>query len=468
MKKIKIVTILLLTILLVGCNLNKESSHISSSSTSSSTTSSVNYRSDVKEDVPQVLLDELKGGFDFFYETANSDINSAGYGLIPDRYNAVFDRVGAVASIASVGYGLSIIPIGVEYNWISYEAAKERVTRTLVTLSSMQRTHGFYYHFVDMKSTKRVWNSEVSIIDTAILMNGVLTAGKYFGGDIEKVANQLYEQVEWNWYYDENSLKFYMSYLPESGFSGSWTGYAEQLMIYVLAAGSPQYSVDKEAYTYMTLISKKSDKTDEYDPFYLTYTGSLFTYQFSHAWIDFRDIEDEKGNNWFINSVNASKAAIAFAKKNASKYKSVNELSWGLTASDGPNGYTGAYGSAPSSGNAHKIDGTIAPCGALGSIVFTPNEAINAANNYRKYDLLWSKYGFVDAYNLGTQEGYVDESIAGKIPASGWFDSDIIGIDKGISVLMIENYISNFTWNIFSEIKYIQNGLSKLGFTKST
>ena len=244
-----------------------------------------------------------------------------------------------------------MIPVGVEYEWISYEEASNRVLKTLITLENLERVHGFYYHFLSMSTGRRVWNSEVSVIDTAILMNGVLIAGKYFGGEIEQKANKLYEEVEWNWYLIQH--RFYMSY--KEGFSGSWSGYAEQLMMFVLSAGSPTYSLDKSPYLNMKYSSTLSSKTDAYDPFYLTWTGSLFTYQFSHAWIDFRNIEDEKGVNWFTNSVNTTKAAINF-QNYIQIVINQYENSWGLSASDGPNGYRSTP--TPNSGSANVVDGT--------------------------------------------------------------------------------------------------------------
>lgn len=423
-----------------------------------------NYYTDVRDNVEQVVYDELEGCFKFFYETANRNEESKGYGLIPDRYNTTSNAAGTVASIASVGYGLSVIPIGVENKWITKEEGEDRAYRTLVTLKNMRRTHGFYYHFVNMKSATREWSSEVSIIDTAICMNGVLTVGQYYGGRVLKLAREIYEQVEWNWYFDNNMIRFYMGYSPETGFSGYWDHYAEQLMIYILAAGSPKYSVGKSAYTFMKTSSKKATKTSDYDSFYMTNAGSLFTYQFSHAWCDFRNIVDEDKINWFDNSVNATKASIAWAIKNSSKYKTYSDKSWGATACDGPNGYTGAYGSTPTSGGKPLTDGTIPPCGAIGSIVFTPTESIEAMKNYRTYDRLWSKYGFKDAYNLGTTANHTDNTI--KIPTNGWYASDVIGIDKGISALMIENYLSELIWKIYMDIDYVQIGLQKLRFSE--
>jgi hypothetical protein len=411
------------------------------------------YRTDVLTDVSPVILDELELGFKFFWETANSDTTSSGYGLIPDRFHTDTNAIGTVASIASVGFGLTTIPIGIENGWITRSEGEERAYLTLKTMENLERTHGFWFHFLDMKTGKRAWSSEVSIIDSALFINGALTVGRYFGGRVQKIAYKLYETIEWDWYFDGVNNKFYMGYHPEKGFSGHWEGYAEQLMIFVLAAGSPDYAVGKSAYNLMKAISRLESSTSDYGRFYSTYTGSIFTYQYSHAWIDFKNYEDKLGYNWFTNSVNAVDAAIAYAKTLTKQHPGIHENSWGMSACDGPNGYKGAYGSGPSAGNAHFVDGTVPAYGAIGSIVFRPEQAIKAAENYRTYERFWSKYGFKDAYNLSTS-------------SSGWFGSDIIGIDKGISVLMIENYLSGMIWDIFMEIEYIQNGLTKLEFKR--
>jgi hypothetical protein len=410
------------------------------------------YRTSVREDVPQVLLDELELGFNFFWELANDDLESNGYGLIPDRFNTFTGNPGGVSSIASIGYGLSAIPSGIENEFITRAEGEERAYYTLVTFQNMQRTHGFWYHFVNMQTGLREWNSEVSIIDSAIFINGALTVGRYFGGRVEKLAYQLYEEIEWDWYFDNVNNMFYMGYRPESGFEGYWDHYGEQLMIYVLAAGSPTHKVGKGAYSLMKLNSVKSGSTEDYKSFYLTWTGSLFTYQYSHAWVDYSKVNDQQGYSWFENSQNAVDAAIAYAKTQTVNYIGIHENSWGMSASDGPSGYVGPYGSGPSMGNAHVVDGTVPAYGAIGSIVFRPEEAIRAIENYRTYDRFWSVYGFKGAYNLTHS-------------TNGWFANDIIGIDKGISILMIENYLSEMIWKIYMEVPYIIDGLDELDFS---
>lgn len=457
--KNKLLIALILPLTLVSCKQNVDSGS-EQQSTSTSSNESINYREGAKENVDTVLMEELKASFDFFYETANTTKNSPAYGLIPDRYNVKNNASYSHCSIASVGYGLALIPVAVEYGWISYDQGKERVEGTLRTLLSLERTHGFYYHFVNMQTGKRHNDGvEVSIIDTAILINGVLVAGKYFENSCYTMAENIYKAVEWDWYYNPDLCKFYMGYSPEKGFEGTWNGYAEQLQIMVLAAGSPTHPVSIDAYNVMKSLSTKARKTPYYDEFYLTYTGSLFTYQFSHAFIDFRNKKDESGIDWFENSVNATKAAIYYAETMQDKYKTYSTLSWGFTACDGPNGYTGAYGIKPCSGG-NLCDGTVPPCGAIGSLVFLPDEVIATMKNYKSNEKLWSKYGFIDAYNLGVAEGYTDSTI--NIGSSGWYASDVIGIDKGISALMIENYISGMIWNITNNISYYQDGLNKL------
>ncbi len=409
------------------------------------------YRTDVRDDAPEVVLDELELGFNFFWELANDHLDSPGYGLIPDRFNTFTGAPGNVASIASVGFGLSAIPMGIEAGFITREQGLERAYHTLVTLSNMNRTHGFWYHFVDMATGMRAWNSEVSIIDTAILINGVLVVSRYFGGEVEELGYKLYEEVEWNWYFDENTNMFYMGYRPETGFEGYWDMYGEQLMVYVLAAGSPTYPVGKGAYSLMKLLSEKSGSTDDYKSFYMTWTGSLFTYQYSHAWFDFSKYNDQQNYSWFKNSQNAVDAAIAYAKTLTQTYSGIHENSWGMSASDGPTGYVGPYGSGPSAGNAHRVDGTVPAYGAIGSIVFRPEQAIAAMQNYRTYDRFWSIYGFKGAYNLSYSQ-------------NGWFANEIIGIDKGISILMIENYLSGMIWKIYMEVPYIEDAIEVLDF----
>ena len=188
----------------------------------------------------KLILKELKSSYKFFIKEANTNKNSIGYGLIRDKTILAND----VASIASVGYGLGALIIGVEHKWIDYRKAYERIEKTLDTfINYVEGKNGFYYHFVNMQTGKREWNCEISIIDTAIFICGAITAGEYFGGNIKHKADILYKKINWEWYRNKETNYFYMGYTPEKGFWGHWDMYAEQLMLYVLGAGSPTFSL---------------------------------------------------------------------------------------------------------------------------------------------------------------------------------------------------------------------------------
>ena len=397
------------------------------------------------DDITQIVEDEMKGSFDFFWEQANTTPGSSGFGLVRDRYPGSE----SIASIASTGFGLTAYLIGINKGYITEQEGYERVNQTLDTLLAMDREEGFYYHFVDIESGKRAWESEVSSIDTSILMMGVLSVGEYFGGEIGEKAYQIYDTVNWPWFLDDNRQMFYMAYRPEKGFEGHWDFYAEQLMMYVLAAGSVTHPVDEiPYYTFTRHVASYEDG----EPFIHSWFGSLFTYQYTHAWIDFRDYVDREGVNWFDNSVKASLAQYNFAVDMDSKYETLGPNAWGLTACDGPNGYNGRYGAPPSGfdNQQHYVDDTIAPCAAIASMIFTPKQSEQALQNYASIPELKGKYGFYDAYNL----------------TEDWFDSDVIGIDKGITLLMLANAENNFVYEIMMQNETILNGLSKLQFVK--
>ncbi len=395
--------------------------------------------------VGDVIEFEMSGAFRFFWEQANAEAGSPGYGLIRDRYPGS----PGISSIASVGFGLTAYLVGIQKGYVSQQEVYERVSGTLDTLLSLERVNGFYYHFLDMRSGKRAWNSEVSSIDTAILLMGVLSVGEYFGGDIGAKAQRIYDEVNWPWFVDKSRNMFYMAYRPEKGFEGYWDFYAEQLMLYILAAGSDTHPIDPALYYSFT---RHRAKYGDGKPFIHSWFGSIFTYQFSHAWIDFRDYYDRDGVNWFDNSVEASLAHYNFAVAVDDKYETIGPLAWGLTACDGPDGYEGRYGAPPSGYDykSHYVDDTVPPAGAIGSIVFLPKQAEQAMVHYYSFERLKGPYGFRDAFNL----------------SRNWFATDVIGIDKGISLLMLANYQSDFIYTITMRNAHIQKGLERLQFTK--
>ena len=398
-------------------------------------------------EVSSYALAEEEACFNFFWETQVSDESLYSYGLIPDRYPS-----NGLASIASVGFGLAAIPIGIENGWISKEEGEDRVIKTLASVDELTTIHGFYYHFYSMVSGKPSNGSEVSDIDTALFIAGALMAGEYFQGEAKELAEKIYAEVEWTWFINPKNKQFYMSYDPQAGKfkDGHWDFYGEQLVMYFLAAGSPTYPINQSIYDSF----KKHLGAYGGQSFYHSWFGSIFTYQFSHAFVDFRNMDDPNGINWFENSVKATKAARQYCIDNPEGFLAFNENSWGLTACDTPSGYSGLLGNPPSgyTNDAQKNDGTVALAGSLGSFPFLPEEVEQSLAYY--YELLdgklVGKYGLYDAYNL---EG-------GKV----WIAKDVIGIDKGISLLMIENYRSELVWKYFMQSEYIQNAINVLGF----
>jgi len=388
-----------------------------------------------------ILELEERLSFNFFWAEVSE--TEQGYGLIVDNTG---DK--NVASIASVGFGLSAIPVGIENGWISKEEGYQRAVKTLETfLNNVEQTHGFFVHFVSMKDGKRAWQSEVSVIDTALFLMGALVVGEYFGGEVNDLFEALYSRVEFPWYLDRQVNQFYMGYNFERGFWGHWDGYAEQMIMYILGVASPTYPIDPSVYY---SFERKRGKYKDYELIY-THTGSLFTYQYSHAWIDFRNIVDKENVNWFENSTLATLANWEFCKDMHAFYKTLHEKSWGLTACDSPDGYRGDFGAPPSANNntTHRTDGTVPPCGAIGSVVFTPDIVEETVRYYFEHvPQLWGYYGFKDAFNLDRD----------------WVSRIYIGIDKGIELLMIENYKTGLLWDITMRNKYIKDGLQKLSF----
>ena len=397
-------------------------------------------------EISDVAEFEAQRSFAFFWEQVNLNEDSKGYGLIADRYPS-----SGAASIASVGFGLAAIPIGVENGWITREEGLERAEKTLASMKNLETVHGFYYHFYTQRTGNPTKGSEVSCIDTALFVAGALVSGAYFGGNVEALAKEIYELIEWDWYVNPRTNQFYMGYNAEKNiFSGAWDYYGEQLIMYFLGAGSPTHPVGLSCYNSFT---RSKVTYGGYEVIH-SWFGSIFTYQFSHAFVDFRGIEDAKGVNWFDNSINATLASWQFAQDMSKDYKTLGKYSWGLTACDGPDGYSGLYGSAPSgSGStAHRVDGTVPPCGAIGSIVFTPTLVMETMDYY--YDTLdgqlVGKYGFYDSFNLENK--------------SRWIGKDVIGIDKGVSLLMIENYRSGLVWDLFMSCDFMQTAMEVLQF----
>lgn len=356
-------------------------------------------------------------------------------GLIKDS-----SRPGSPCSTAVVGFGLTAICIGESRGWIAKDDAYYLVLKILKTFrDTVPNEKGFFYHFLDMRTAQRTWNSEISSIDTALFLAGALFAGEYYkGSEVETIAKELYERVEWPWMLNRRSI-LCMGWKPEDGFLWYyWDSYSEAMILYALAIGSPTHPIPAECWFEW---KRPVDSYKDYKAIYCS-TGSIFTYQYSHAWIDFRELY-EGDINYFSNSTNAVKANRQFCIDNSGTHKAYGEDSWGLSACLGPDGYKG-YGARP--GEAFH-DGTIPPYGIAGSMPFDPVTSLKSLNklyaDHKKF--LYGKYGFKDAFNLD----------------KNWWAEEYLGLDVGITVLMIENYRSALVWNKFMMIPAIKNWISK-------
>jgi hypothetical protein len=384
--------------------------------------------------------------FEFFWFEANPQT-----GLIKDRANNFAKDEYKISSIASVGFGLTAICIAEKRGWLKHEEAYNRVLTTLKFFrEKMKRQYGFFYHFVLMDNGEPIRKSEVSSIDTALFLAGALFCGEFYKGtEVEELARQIYLGVDWFKMLNGGttlSMGYKPAHLPDAGFiPDRWSYYNEAMLLYLLAIGSPTHPIPPETWQeWVRPVRKYKEHT-------LVCSPPLFTHQYSHLWIDFRNKHDGIVD-YFQNSIEATLANRQFCIDNMDKYKTYGPDSWGLTASDGPSGYR-AYGAAPSV-FPPPHDGTIAPTAAGGSVMFTPRESISCLKNlYSQYkDKLWGIYGFSDAFNID----------------KNWFAPDVIGIDQGAIVLSIENYRSGMVWEYFMRNEYIKTAMQKVGFKEGT
>ena len=419
--------------------------------------------------------------FDWFWDTTNPQ-----NGLVPDRWPEP-----PFASIAAVGFGLSAYPVGVERGWVSREQASERTLNTLrffwnapqgESATDVTGYRGFYYHFIDMEGGERFRDVELSTIDTALLIGGVLTVGEYFDGDnpaereIRELADSLYLRVEWDWFQREDGL-ITMAWRPERGFGpAAYQGYDEAMILYLLALGSPTHPVEARAWSAFT---STYEWADYYGQEHVNF-APLFGHQYSHLWVDFRGIQDAymrgRGIDYFENSRRAALSQRAYAIDNPHNFVGYDEDVWGLTASDGPVGAKividgverqfRTYWARGAAAGDVRDDGTLAPTAVGGSMPFVPELAVEALRTMRdRYgEHLYREYGFIDAFNP-TLRGDHPVTAGAIVPGVGWFDDQYLGIDQGPIVLMIENYRTGLLWELLRDNEHIVRGLCRAGFS---
>jgi hypothetical protein len=430
------------------------------------------------------LLELQERTFRFFWETANP-----ANGLVPDRYPTP-----SYSSIAAVGFGLTVYPIGVERGFITHEQARQRVLTTLRFFAKAPQSpeprgaagyRGFFYHFLDMKTGVRYEDTELSTVDTAILIAGALVCQSYFKGtdadevEIRALVDEIYRRVDWRWA-QPKAPAISLGWSPEEGFlKYDWRGYNEAMLVYLLALGSPTFPVGLEAW---------GEWTSTYDKQWGTFFGqeflsfpALFGHQYTHIWADLRDIRDtymkRRGLDYFENSRRAVYAQQAYAVANPRRCRDYGPHVWGITASDGPadveidDGGGGrrrfhSYAARGIDATGKHDDCTLAPTAVVGSIPFAPELAIpTTLELHRRFGQhIYSKYGFLDAFNR-TFTYDVPLRHGQRVPEFGWVAGDYLGIDQGAMLAMIENYRSELIWRIMRKNPYLRRGLEEAGFS---
>ncbi len=418
------------------------------------------------------FLDELEKAH-FQYFVRNSEEST---GLTMDS-----SRADTACSIAAVGFSLTSYAIASERSYTSRADARRYVLKTLRTLWSLPQGEavsgvsgyrGFFYHFLDRKTGLRTWNCELSSIDTALLMAGVLTCQTYFNGsdadekEIRRLAKALFERVEWDWMYRPSGY-LSMGWNPEPGkgfLSSEWSMFCEGPILILLAAGSPSHPVPGEAWSNY-LKGYKIDKS--FGEARISFAPT-YGYQYPQCWIDFRGLNDKAtkryGFDYFENARRILAAQYAYAKANPLGWRDYGESCWGLTACDGPgsvkkefNGKLVEFRGYSARGCPNDFDdGTIAPTAIAASLPYAPDVVISTLRKWRaQRPEIWGECGFQDAFN---------PSFDTKKP-SGWVDPSTLGIDQGPIVIMIENHRSGLVWDLMKHNEVIVRGLKKSGFT---
>ncbi len=414
------------------------------------------------------LLDRLqRAAFGYFVETMNP-----ANGLVPDT-----SRDHSPVSIAVVGFALSAYPAAVERGWME---RAEAVRRSLLALRFFQASDqsgsptatgykGFYYHFLDIHSGRRMWQSELSMIDSALLIAGMLTAATCFDADnaeeaeLRELADALYRRVDWHWSQDGTST-IRQGWKPESGYLHyGWEGYSEAILLYALALGSPTHPVSPDCYA--GWISTYQWENLYHQDF--LYAGPLFVHHFSQAWIDLRGIRDrfmrEKGSDYFENSRRAVLVQRQYTQLNPHEFTGYDCNGWGLSACDGPTDaqldvsheQRRLFGYAARGVPYGPDDGTLSPPSVLASLPFAPELSLAALRNMLlRYPEILTDDRLTTGFNATLADRH----------GRPWVSPGHYGLDQGIVFMMIENHRRESIWRRLRGCGYLAEGLRRAGF----
>ncbi len=436
--------------------------------------------------LPPFYADIEDRTFRFFWERVNRS-----NGLVPDRWPTP-----AFSSIAAVGFGLTAYAIGVQRGWCSRADARDLTLTTLRFFwnapqgpepTGVTGHKGFFYHFLDMETGHRYRRTELSSVDTTILLMGALFAGQYYDRadagerEIRSLAQAIYARADWNHFRSDGRGPISMGWNPESGLiPANWVGYNEAMFVPILALAAPVHAVPADSWQQWTAPYPRFWRGE--GPSRHLAFAPLFGHQYSHIWIDFRGIHDAPmraaGFDYFENSRRATYANRAYCAANPMRWDGYSDRIWGLTACDGPGNFKlpfkgetrqfyGYAARGPLGQPDARDDGTIAPTAALGSLPFAPEIVIPCAEamlgDYGAR--LYGQYGFLDSFNPSFR--YADLTLeTGSIdPRRGWVARNYLGIDQGPILLQAANYRDDFVWRVMRGSPTIRLGLKRAGFT---
>jgi hypothetical protein len=407
-----------------------------------------------------------RAAFDYLTEYTHGET-----GLVADT-----SREGSPCSIAVVGFALSCYPVAVENGWMAREDAAARVLKALRFFSQSPQGpepdatgyKGFFYHFLDMRTGRRVWQCELSLIDTALLVAGFLTAACYFDregdeAEIRALADSLYKRIDWCWAQNGRET-LSQGWKPECGFLHyGWEGYNEATILYVLGAGSPTHPLSPKSYVGWSLTYQWENMLGAD----VLYSGPLFTHLFSHAWIDFRGIQDAfmrtNRSDYFENTKSAIAVHREYGARNPGEYVGYSRDFWGVTAGDGPGNRDlredgrdlRFFGYMSRGVPIGPDDGTIAPWAMLATLPFGTDAALGGTRHLLKtYPQVCTQDRFSSGFN---------PTLPGK-DGAGWLSEGWYGLDQGLLVMMIENHRTGLIWKILRGSPYIRAGLRRVGF----
>jgi len=417
-----------------------------------------------------VLLDEIQHAcFRYFWNEVGRPVP-----LVKDRLQ------GPVSSSAAIGFQLSSLPIGVERGWIKREAGQERAVAILRGLLARDdnRKWGVYLHYPDLNTgglSHDGYEIVASTVDHALLLAGALPAATYFGGEVRALVDRMIAETNWQAFAVARQGFVSMGWRPDDpekldgpGKFLEWHWYLasdEERLVYFMGAGAPRadYALAPELYY---RLERHVKQHGELPPFVVSYPGTLFTYFFSHCWIDYRGLAPDEPErfgvtaprvDWFENSRRAVLTQRQRCIEAADRYKTLAPDRWGLSACAARDGYIVPEIRPNLADRDEWHEGTVTPYAAGSAVMFAPAEGVAALRAMRHLRgaggklLVWRDpqdggYGLVDSFNL-------DQNFA---------SDDYVGIDHGPLLLAIENARTGLIWKLFMEHEHAQRSVARL------